>query len=139
ASDAAQGPPPTTKALLLARFASADIAATDFPVSLAYWPVDSGPTELSIRGASWRREVEGIVADARASNAAVVRALPSNPAAAVALAVPFSTGGVFTAVVESRARLSRVRSFPDLFGLWEETPNPPYQLTLAPPSALPDP
>jgi signal transduction histidine kinase len=138
ASDALQGDPPNTHERLLARFASADLAATDYPVALAFWPVDSVPLLLSIRGGVARQEVEALVADARRAGAPLSRQLPSTPGAAVALAVPYSGGGVFTAVVESRARLSRIQTFPDLFGLWEVTPNPPYQLTMAPVSTSPD-
>lgn len=139
ASDALQGDAPNTPAKLLARFASSDLSATENPVALAYWPVDSAPIFLALRSGAQRPEVDELVATARNSGNYVVRALASNPAGAVALAVPFPTGGVFTTVVESRARLARSQSFPDLLGFWEATPNPPYQLSLlAAAGAAPD-
>jgi signal transduction histidine kinase len=130
ADDVLRSPPPVDRDQLLARYAASDLAAADYPVILAFWPDDAAPTVLSLGGDARTVEVADVVAAAKSASAPQVQSLPSNPAAAAVLAVPFPDGGVFTAVVGARTRLTRPQGFSDLFGLPATTRAPPYDLAV---------
>ncbi len=133
AEDVVHSPAASDRERLLALYASSDLASVDYPVSLAYWPVDSIQTLLSLGADARFGEVFDVVQLARRTSVAQLRALTPNPAAALALAVPDPSGAVFSVVVGARTRLppARTPGFAELLGLSGAPAELPYQLMIA--------
>ncbi|HKS07361.1 MAG TPA: ATP-binding protein [Gemmatimonadaceae bacterium] len=129
ARDLASAPPPTSRADLLARYASADLSAVNHPVSLGHWPIAGTPVFLSLLGGDVAQDdVARVVAEARVTGEIRVRELPPSPVTTWVLAVPHSGGEVTTAVIRARTRLIQAKPFTELFGLSPPSAQPPYQL-----------
>ena len=130
ATDLANAPPPSTRADLLARYASADLSAVNHPVSLGLWPLAGAPVFLSLLGGDVPvDDVARVVAEARVTGEVRLRELPPSPVTTLVLAVPHAGGEVTTAVVRARTRLIQPKAFTELFGLTPPSAQPPYQLT----------
>lgn len=131
ASDVARAPVARRADELLARYASSDVAALEYPAALGAWPADGPPTLLSLGGDERFEDMLSIVAFARESGVPEVRSLAPAPAAALAIAVPSATGDVTSLVLGARTRLALAPPLNALFGFAGPTRVAPYQLALA--------
>ncbi|MGH7678700.1 MAG: ATP-binding protein [Gemmatimonadaceae bacterium] len=129
------GSPAFTRRDLLEIYATSELAAAGFPVSLALWRTATAPiatlatAPLSVPMDS----VRAMVAHALAERRAVAADLPGDLAREHAIAVPTDSPVVVTIVVAPKSLLLAPDPFARLLGI--ETPpdvEPPYALRLAP-------
>ncbi|HKO15257.1 MAG TPA: ATP-binding protein [Gemmatimonadaceae bacterium] len=126
---------PASRAELLRRYITSDLAAASYPTALFAWPTDSAPN-AALQTATFgipMPEVAHAVADARRTRRPVVRAIAGDPAMEQLLAVPGSGGGVTAVVVAPRTRLILPDPFVRILGL-DLAPEgePPYTVQLSP-------
>ncbi|HYV98003.1 MAG TPA: HAMP domain-containing sensor histidine kinase, partial [Gemmatimonadaceae bacterium] len=129
---------PATREELLARYASADLAAADYAVVLGHWPADSAATLLSLGGDGRLADVGPVVDEARRTGHPLLTHLVPNPSAAEVLAVPHPSGDVTTVVVGARTRLLPAHDFVELLGLSPAPARPPYELSKVTPATPAD-
>ncbi|HET7584066.1 MAG TPA: ATP-binding protein [Gemmatimonadaceae bacterium] len=126
-------PAPATEAELLQRYVRSDLAGADLPVRLATWsPGDSVPVTLALSTFSTPAgEVRMMVERARGTGETQSGTLLGAFGVVAAVAIPFPSGAVTTALVAPRTRLIADAPFNALLGLpSRERGEPPYSLSL---------
>ncbi|HKG95256.1 MAG TPA: hypothetical protein VKA84_25280, partial [Gemmatimonadaceae bacterium] len=125
---------PSSRAELLQRYVTSDLAAAGYLPRLTSWaPGAAAPTaELLMSPIAGRPpSLAEVVAEARERRAPVMRAAPSLYGVQLLLAVPDDSGAVTAVVVPPRSRLAPDDPFSTLLGLAPEVATePPYTLSL---------
>ena len=129
--------PALSKQDLLRAYATSDLAAAGFPVSLAIWRRPDGP-ETTLATAPFAVPMDSlarVVRRAGVERRDIHAVLPGTPALEHVIAVP-TDSGVISIVVAPRSRLIPADPFARLVGI-ESPPEaePPYTMQLASPSA----
>ncbi|HUQ80986.1 MAG TPA: ATP-binding protein, partial [Gemmatimonadaceae bacterium] len=134
-----QGTPPTTRAELLERYVRSDLDDAGYPAELTSWSwtEDFGLNpDASLVLSEFQPalpEVGSVVAEARRTGTAVMRAGRGASGVHLVMAIPHSYGRVTSVTVAPRTRLIRDDPFSALIGLVPPAAaEPPYTLTLAP-------
>jgi len=137
-----QGAPPVTRADLLDRYVRSDLDDAGYSAELTTWSASAAGglrPDASLVLSEFRQdtsEVSSVVADARRTGIAVIRAGHGASGAHLILAVPHGFGRFTSVTVPPRTRLIRDDPFSALIGLAPPaTAEPPYSLTLAPNAA----
>jgi two-component system nitrogen regulation sensor histidine kinase NtrY len=139
ARDLEQGTPPTSRAELLQRYVRSDLDDAGYPAELTSWSwtEDGGlRPDASLELSEFQPalpEVASVVAEARRTGAAVMRAGRGASGVHLILAIPHDYDRVTTVAVAPRTRLIPDDPFSALIGLAPPAAaEPPYSLTLAP-------
>jgi two-component system, NtrC family, nitrogen regulation sensor histidine kinase NtrY len=139
ANELEQGTPPATRADLLERYVRSDLDDAGYPAELTTWSWsenDGLKPAASLVLSEFQpqmAEVASVVAEARRSGDAVMRAGRGASGAHLVLAVPHTFDRVTSVTVAPRTRLIRDDPFSALIGLAPPAAaEPPYSLTLAP-------
>jgi signal transduction histidine kinase len=132
ADDLVRGGAPRDRAALLTRYASADLADAEYPVSLAQWPPDAAPITLELGAEARWTESAALAEESRVSDTPLLRALPARPVAALALAVPHADGSVTTVIVGARTQLTRGATRAPVLGFPDTPTSSLYELSLRP-------
>lgn len=130
ADDLERGGPPRDRAALLTRYARADLADAEYPVTLAHWAGDAAPIRLELGAEARWSESAALAEEARATEMPVLRVLAAQPIAALALAVPHAGGSVTTVVVSARTQLHREQQRPPVLGFPDVRRSTAYDLSL---------
>ena len=128
-----QGAPPVTRADLLDRYVRSDLDDAGYSAELTTWSTSAAGglrPDASLVLSEFRQdtsEVSSVVADARRSGIAVIRAGHGASGAHLILAVPHGFGRFTSVTVPPRTRLIRDDPFSALIGLAPPaTAEPPY-------------
>ena len=124
---------PTTREDLLKQFVQSDVSAAGYPTALYAWPSDSAAV-AGFQTADIPIPVTAIgrlVAEAHATNATIIEAVPTVAAVELVMAAPSATGGITAVVIAPKSRLFQIDPFARLLGLDVDTDaEPPYTVRL---------
>jgi signal transduction histidine kinase len=133
ATDLAQSPPPRSRSALLQAYASSDLAAAEYPATLATWD-DSGRkvAEFAVTGAHPDSDVVlKVVREAIATTQTVTRSVLGPTGVQILSAVRHPSGGVTSVLVFPRTRLLSANPYAALLGMALPTgADPPYAVAL---------
>jgi hypothetical protein len=124
---------PLTREDLLKQFVQSDVSAAGYPTALFAWPTDSAPVagfqtaDIPIPADAIGR----LVAEAHATNATILEAVPTDYAVELVMAAPSALGGVTAVVVAPKSRLFEIDPYARLLGLDVDTDAEPYTVRLA--------
>ncbi len=126
-------PAPVTREDLLKQFVRSDVSAAGYPTALFAWPTDSAAV-AGFQTADIPIPVDAIgriVAEAHATNATILEAVPTIAAVELVMAAPSALGGVTAVVVAPKSRLFGIDPYARLLGLDVDTDaEPPYTVRL---------
>jgi signal transduction histidine kinase len=124
---------PNSREDLLKQFVQSDVSAAGYPTALFSWPTDSAAV-AGFQTADIPIPVDAIgrlVAEAHATNATILEAIPTVAAVELVMAAPSAAGGVTAVVVAPKSRLFEIDPFARLLGLDVDTDDePPYTVRL---------
>lgn len=125
-------PAAPTRAELLARYVSSDLAAADYPVELSAW---DSTGRLEARVTTAQLEINGtnaplVVAESRALCSPVIRELTSDVGLSLVLAAPDAARGTTSVTVFPRTRLIPGDPYAPLLGAAPSSGEPPYALSV---------
>ncbi|HUF25431.1 MAG TPA: ATP-binding protein [Gemmatimonadaceae bacterium] len=126
-------PTPSTRAELLRRYVTSDLAFADFPVHLTAWgPGGSLVAELSMaEGAPLDTAVRRVVERVLAADTVLMESVLGVPGIRLVLALRHPGGGASAVAVDPRTRLIPDDPFALLLGIAPDPPGePPYSLLL---------
>ena len=122
-----------TREDLLKQFVQSDVSAAGYPTALFAWPTDSAAV-AGFQTADIPIPVDAIgriVAEAHATNATILEAVPTIAAVELVMAAPSASGGVTAVVVAPKSRLFEIDPYARLLGLDVDTDaEPPYTVRL---------
>src|SRR5439155_563 len=104
---------PTSREDLLKQFVQSDVSAAGYPTALFAWPTDSAPV-AGFQTADIPIPVSAIgrlVAEAHATNATIIEAVPTIAAVELVMAAPSASGGVTAVAIAPRSRLFQIDPF----------------------------
>ena len=134
AEQLAQAAAPADRAELLKAYVSSNLAAAQYPVTLAAWsPVGQMRAEFqtSSQLAVATDSLRALVGEAQRGGGAVIRTIPGEIATLTVLAAPSADGGVTTVAVAPPSRLFAPDPYARLLGLeLRESAEPPYSIQL---------
>jgi len=136
ASELAAGPPPTTAADLLRRYAESSLHDADYPVTMTSWlPAGSrdtiGVEVATDAAAADSAGVRALVVSARQSGGATVATMRGDPGVATVIALPHPGGRVTTVAVFPRSRMLPESPLAALLGLRRPSSSePPYSVVV---------
>jgi signal transduction histidine kinase len=118
---------------MLRLYASSDLAAANFPISITAWPAPGGGgTTLSmVQYEPDPATLEALVTETRLAGEAMIREAHTAQGLLLLLGVPHGDGGTTTVVVVPRPRAAADDPFLALLGIGpERAREPPYVLTI---------
>ncbi|HEY8853254.1 MAG TPA: hypothetical protein VIM36_13800, partial [Gemmatimonadaceae bacterium] len=133
ATDLAQSAPPMTRAALLEAYAASDLAAAEYPATLAAWDNNATETaEFAVSDAQADSDVIlKTVREAVATSQTVTRSILGPTGVQILSAVKHPSGGVTSVLVFPRTRLLAANPYAALLGLTSQSGgDPPYAVGL---------
>ena len=133
ATDLAQSPTPKSRAALLQAYATSDLAAAEYPATLAAWDDNARQiAEFAVTDAQPDSEVIlRTVREAIATNQTVTRSVLGPTGVQILSAVRHPSGGVTSVLVFPRTRLLGANPYAALLGMTSQSGgDPPYVVAL---------